>query len=345
MVLERDGVSIGEYTPEQSGEALELEKQCVQGASYRMSFRRSTFHRRAENYGEWRIFTARVAGRLVGITAVAIKDVTLREVPQRASFYFDARVHPELRGRGVGRLLATVALEWGSARSSFAYTYTLADNAIAARHARGHGSEAGGYRYLVYPVYRRRSPRLAAERASFEEVHAGMLAASPSFDLYANPRCRPGRGGYLHSWVVRRGGELAGCSAWSNRGIIGEVIESIPATLRIARSLTRAPLVRSRRWPHVPEPGEELRSWYLFDFFATDPLLARDLMRHVANEALDGGIDYCYLPHDPRDAWVEALRSDVPRLFTPTIGCRLLMNQMNGRAGRIDRLYVDVRDI
>src|SRR4029453_15041371 len=63
------GGVIGGYSPEKSEEALALERLCVQGISYRLSFRRSTFHRRAENFPEWRIFTARLEGRLVGVAA------------------------------------------------------------------------------------------------------------------------------------------------------------------------------------------------------------------------------------------------------------------------------------
>lgn len=343
---EPPGIELGVYTPAMSDEALALEKLCVQGSAYRMSFHRSTFHRRAENYPEWRIFTARVGGRLVGLTAAAIKDVTLLGAPTRATFYFDTRVHPAMRGRGVGRQLGVAADAWGLERASFAYTYTLAENRVAARLAQRFGAVlSGGYSYLVYPVYRRREARCRPEVAAFEEVHAGILSFSPPFDLYANPACRPGSGGYVGSRIVRRGTAVAGCSIWSNRGILGEVIEAVPLSLRIAAALLGRWPLRLARWPHIPAAGEELRSWYLFDFFATDAGLARDLMRHVANEAVEQGIDYCYLPHDPRDSWVGAVRSDVPRLFSPVIPYRLLIKQASGEPPRIDRVYVDVRDL
>jgi len=127
------GVVIGVYSPEESEEALALERLCVQGISYRLSFRRSTFHRRAENFPEWRIFTARLEGRLVGVAAGAVKEVLLHGQPTRASFFFDLRVHPAFRGRGIARRLAVEAKAWGRARASFSYTYTLADNRVA-RH-------------------------------------------------------------------------------------------------------------------------------------------------------------------------------------------------------------------
>ncbi len=340
------GVVIGVYSPEESEEALALERLCVQGISYRLSFRRSTFHRRAENFPEWRIFTARLEGRLVGVAAGAVKEVLLHGQPTRASFFFDLRVHPAFRGRGIARRLAVEAKAWGRARASFSYTYTLADNRVARHLAEVFGGvAAGGYAYLVYPVYRVHPSRDHAAPGGFREVHDAMLAASGPLDLYADPQCAPGRGGYVASWILRRGKDLAGCSAWSNRGILGEVVESIPLPLRLASRLAATWPLRRASWPHFPAPGEELRSWYLFDFFATHPSLARDLMRQVAGKARDYGIDYCYLPHDSRDRWLGAVRSDLPRLFGPIIPYRLLVGGGAAEARPLDRTYVDVRDL
>lgn len=340
---------IGVYSPADNSEALELERACAQGSSYRMSFRRQTFHRRAENFGDWRIFTARSNGRLAGVVAVAIKDAVLLGGETRAAFCFDLRVHPEFRGEGVGRRLAGAAKTWGLERASFSYTYVLADNGTSRRIAAGQGgSLVGGYSHLVYPVFPRRqhAPRAnPASPAAFEEVHAAMRDTSRPFDFYANPCCEPGRGGYVESWMLRRGRDIAGCSAWSNQGILGEVIEAVPLPLRIAPHFLRTWPLRLASWPHIPTPGEELRSWYLFDCFATEPALARDLLRHVASEALDRGIDYCYLAHDPREEWVSAVRSDVPRLFSPSLSYHLLLHRERGTQAPLPRIYVDVRDL
>jgi len=102
-VPEADGLVLGRYRPEESGDALALERLCPQGTSYRLSFRRPTFHRRAETYDEWRIVTARLEGSLVGLVAGAIKPVELWGEAMRAAFFFDLRVHPAVRGRGVAR--------------------------------------------------------------------------------------------------------------------------------------------------------------------------------------------------------------------------------------------------
>lgn len=338
---------LGIYTPDDNLEALDLERNCAQGDSYRISFNRSTFHRRAENFPTRRIITARVDGRLVGLAAAAIKEVTLFGRPETAAFFFDMRVHPDYRSRGIGRRLMQEAVAWGRTRATLLYTYTVAENRIVTAMTKSiAGYEAGGYSYLVYPVYRRVRPRHHASAEGFATVHEAMLKASPPFDFYSRPDCRPGKGGYVASWMIRSGTERAGCSVWNNRGILGEVIESVPFPYKIARAITGRWPVNRIPFPHIPRSGEELRSWYLFDWFATDPLLARDLMRHVAGEALERGIDYCYLPHDPGEPWVEAVRSDIPALFSPVIPYRLLIRREEaaGRV-RIRRLYVDIRDL
>ncbi len=343
---EAEGLVLGTYRPEESDEALALERRCTQGTSYRLSFWRPTFHRRAEAYPEWRIVTARLEGSLVGLVAGAIKPVELRGEPMPAAFFFDLRVHPAFRGRGVARRLTAEIRAWASARADLAYTYAMADNGPAAGLVRLFGGvDVGGYAYLVYPTYRRwpASPGLAA--ASFEEVHRAMKRACGPFDLYARPEWRPGESGYAGSWMVRRGDDLAGCSAWSHQEVLAEVVESVPWGVQVADRVTRSWPFRLAPWPHLPRPGERLRSWYLFDCFATDAALARTLMRQVTRQAREQGLDYCYVIHGPRNHWIRALRADVPRLFAPMLPYRLWADLPLHLSGPLDRLYVDVRDL
>lgn len=341
-----DAVEIGVYDPSQNAEALEMERLCPQGDALRLSFRRASFHRRAENFAEWRIFTARVEGRLAGTAAVGLKDAVLLGRPVRASFLFDLRVHPEFRGLRLSRRVARSAYDWGMARADFAYFYTVSGNVAPPHIARTVGMrELGGYAYLVYPTYRRRPVEGRPQRVPFEEAHAALLAASPPFDFYANPGCRPGVGGYLESWILREGRDVAGGSVWTNRQILGEVVEAVPLRFRCADALLRAPLLRRLRRPHIPRPGEAVASWYLFDAFATEPGLARSLLRHIAGRALDEGIDYCHVPYQPGAPWIEAVRSDVPRAFAPILPYTLVGRTAGGDTPHLERVYVDVRDL
>ncbi len=95
--------------------------------------------------------------------------------------------------------------------------------------------------------------------------------------------------------------------------------------------------------PHVPDEGEELGSWRIFDAFAESPETGRAMLRASAAEALDRGVGYCYLVHGGGEAWVSAARRDAPPIFARVVPYRLLVNVPGGAPPRIAHLCVDVR--
>ena len=342
------GVVLGDYQVSDSPEALALERECAQGRGLRLSFRRETFHRRAEGFAVHRLFTARAGGRLVGVVAVAVKPALLRGRETCAAFGFDLRVHPEWRGHGLGRRLFERAYGWGMERAELAYTYTVSGNQAALALASSLGQEAVGYAYLVYPAYR----RLAVERpilpATPAEIHAEMLRVEGPFDLYFDPFAEGRAGGHVASWRCGSGPSRAGCSAWSNRGILGEVVEALPLPIALLGKALRAVGAQGPgrlRLPRIPRIGEELRSWYLFDFHSTDADAARDLLRAVAGEAIDRGIEWLHLPLASADRRLACLRADVPRAFSPVVPYRMIVHAPGDAGPPIRHPYLDVRDL
>ncbi|MCX5731705.1 MAG: hypothetical protein NTY18_10215, partial [Deltaproteobacteria bacterium] len=245
---------------------------------------------------------------------------------------------------GLGRRLFERAAGWGMERADLAYTYNVAGNQAARALASSLGTEAAGYAYLVYPAYR----RLASERpvfpATLAEVHAEMLRVEGPFDLYCDPFLEARMGGHVASWICESGPSRAGCSAWSNRGILGEVVEALPLPLALLGGALRAPGLRRLRVPRVPRAGEELRSWYLFDFFSTDAQAARDLLRTVAAEAMERGVDWLHVPLASGDERLGALRADVPRMFSTIVPYRMIVHEPDAAGPPIRRPYLDVRD-
>jgi GNAT superfamily N-acetyltransferase len=337
----------GTYAPRDSDEALALDAACAQGGALRLSFHRPSFHARADRYPERVILTARLEGRLVGTLAVAAKPVEFLGRPARAAFAFDLRVHPDARRRGIARALAREGLAWAERHADLVYAYSVDDNRAAARVCELMGLvECGAYAYLVCPSTSLAPSGEPARAVAYPEAHAAFVAAAGPFDLAADPRLGSGESGYAGSWLLRTADGLAGCSACSQRAILAEVVEGLPAPLRIARALERAGMPWPQRWPKLPRDGDELRSWYVFDAFATRPDLGARLVRHVAGEARRRGIDWCHLVHTGRDAWVGALRADLPRLFSPVLRYRLLARRFGGAPlVQLRRLQVDVRDI
>lgn len=341
----RDDIEIRDYLPSDDLEAKTLDKASAQGSSFRLSFERNSFQRRAEGFDRHFIVTARQRTRLVGLGAVAVKDVTVLGEPMTGAFYFDFRTDSAFRGRGIGFRLGRALVE-RVGEVGMSYSYVAGDNPTGAGLAeRSFLRPAGEYAYLILPTPGHRRRRMQPSCVDLREVHAALLASTPPFDFYTDPT-RGGRlDGHAGSWLLRRGRALAGCSAWDNRGILGEVVERLPAPLRYAARLTRLLRLERAPLPRIPLPGEAIRSWYLFDTFATDGHALRDLLSHVTNDARERGIDYCYVIHSPPDEPIASLRGVSFAPISLTIPYRMLAWWRRGEFPRLQRIYVDVRDV
>ena len=87
------------------------------------------------------------------------------------------------------------------------------------------------------------------------------------------------------------------------------------------------------------------RSWYLFDFHATNPDLACDLIRFVARRAKEAGVDYCYIPVGKGMEWVSAIQAELPSRFVPLIPYTMMAGWGRGRMPKMNNIYVDIRDL
>jgi GNAT superfamily N-acetyltransferase len=340
-------IAYGSYSPADNREALELEARCIQGSKFRLRFDRPYFHRRAENFDQWQIITARAGARLIGVVAGAIKEVTWRGQATKALFLFDARVDPDWRRSGVARTLANHLIDWATPHTEIGYTYTMGDNAAVTTLGKHWiGAEASpGCAYLACPIFGDRTPLPDVAPANPAEVHESMKAASGPFDLYSDPSPAFSSDAMVGSWIYARGDERAGCSAWSNESILSEIVERVPPAIRLAGAvLSRWPL-SLRQWPHTPVAGERMRSWYLFDFHASGPEAASALINGVAAEARTRNIDYCYVIHRPGTSWAHSVRREFPRIFSPVVPFTILARTTAGVPLKIQKPYTDIRDV
>jgi len=325
---------------------LALERLAPQGRKFRLGFRRVAFHRRARNFDDHRIIVARLGGEVVGTAAMAFKDVRLLGEPRRAAFHFDLRVHPEHRNRGIGSRLTDEAVRLGGSRSDVGYWYVVGDNRALRGFTRsGHGTPVSGYTYLVCPTYRERPSRVYVRPSTMAEVHQRLLDTAPPFDFYTDPLAGGDVSAHVASWMTVAPAPSAGCSAWDNSEILAEAVEAVPAGLRLARGLFESRIFRGHSHPHVPRPGEQLRSWYLFDVFGSEPGPVVDLVRFVSARAREAGIDYLYIPWVAGDEWVGAVKADLPRLFSPEICYVFYCVGWAGQPRQLRRIYVDIRDL
>jgi GNAT superfamily N-acetyltransferase len=246
--------------------ALALEARSSQGQAIRLRFDRAYFHRRAENYQEWKLLTAWRDQLLVGIAGAALKAATFEGREVVAGYFFDVRVAPEERRTRLAKQLIDAFTDWVTDRMDLTYGYVVGDNAAAQQLAsRIFGNSVSpAFRCLVYPILRARSRPIGFARAEGGEVHRRYLDAAGPFDLYCNPQPLFGSDPHVGSWLFDGKNGRAGASAWSNKDIMAEVVDRLPLPLSAAGAVLRLPIVRRLPLPQVPRRGEAIRSWYVF---------------------------------------------------------------------------------
>jgi GNAT superfamily N-acetyltransferase len=348
MSVTSGSLRIGIYEPADSDEALDLEARSPQGRAFRLRFERAYFHRRAENFDTWRMVTARREGELVGIAGGALKPALRDGRSTTAAYVFDVRVAPEeRRGRIAQRLIQELAL-WARQTAEFSYGFLAGDNVASSRLATeifGTGT-APACRYLVYPILRGTRAAGEAKEAPAPDIHQRFLNNRGPFDLYCDPHLAFAAEGYVGSWIASQDGGTASCSAWSNEKTMAEIVDRVPPSLTAAGTLLRHWPLKLLPLPPIPQPGDRVRSWYLFDFDASDGASAARLMKSVAVAARSRGIDYCYIIHRGDEPWIEDLRRRVPRLFAPIVPYSIISQMLDdGSPIFFKSPYIDIRDV
>jgi GNAT superfamily N-acetyltransferase len=320
-------------------ECLELEALCPQGKEYRLSFVRDYFHKRAENFQDWLILVAKENDMVVGVTAVALKILEFKGRRMKGGVYFDLRVHPDNRRKGIAQKLGWASKEWAlENRAEYHYLYCVNDNrAMKAIGTLVKGAEVGGYDLLIWPVYKRFKEKSKVEDPTGEEVHKECVIQNGPYDLYSDPYEDGWMQGYRRSFQI----EGAGCSVWSNKGILEERVENLPLKFKLMGKMMRVFPLNRMKLPHLPPKGEILRGFYVYDLYSRGPSEARELMRHVNNWALAESYDYLYIIDPPGKGTIDHLRKDVPKLFSPKMRYCLLSHTLD----KLETIYVDIRDL
>jgi len=318
---------------------LELEALCPQGKEYRLSFVRDYFHRRSENFDEWLILVARENNKLLGVTAVALKKIEFKGKRLKSGIYFDMRVHPDHRKKGIALKLGWASKDWALENGAdYHYFYCINDNrAMKALGALVKGAEVGGYDLLVWPVYKIFKEKSKVEEIDGKDVHLNCIRSNGPYDLYSNPYDEGSLQGYRKSFGI----DGAGCSVWSNRGILEERVENLPRKFKILGKTMRKWPVNKIRLPQLPLIGDVLKGSYVYDLYSKGPSEAKKLIHHVNNWALEEGYDYLYVINPPGTETIDHIRKEVPKIFSPKLRYCLLSHTLD----KLGRIYVDIRDL
>ncbi len=324
--------------------ALALEAQCPQGKSLKFSFHRRSFHLRTESYENAQIWVALMNDRMIATIAGAVKEVQLSGHPARAGYIYDIRVQPQCRRQGVAKTITEYALARLAPQTDLIYCFVAGQNRPALRAVQKiyHAEIILPLQYFALPVYRHRSGVGELHAVDFSQTHAQFVQRFSQLDFY----CQPPQSrlhGYLGSYEWRSPDERAGCSLWTNREILAERVEHLPWQFSVLRRLF--PLVRPIiSLPHIPQAGEFIQSWLLFDFYADSPAAAKSLLASINNLALKQGIHYLYLLMQKSHSLSATVRESAPRWFAPTIPYFLLARGRLLPAPQAN-VYIDVRDL
>lgn len=340
------GIHFRDFAAADDNAALALERRCPQGQAFRIAFRRDRFAARTEAFSTARLICAWDAGRLAGVGGGAIKDVIWEGRQTRALMLYDFRIDPDYRREGIARSLALMLIDWARPLAEIGYAYALGDNRAIREMARqwiGAGA-APAISLLAHPTHRPAPTDVCIIDADPLEVRNRYVRTRGEAAFACPPDPALTGRQVAGSWQLA-GGKAGGCTAWSTRGLLEEVVIGLPPTIRAAGRVLRTPLLRHLPLPHVPAIGEALRSWLVIDAHAPDPEAARTMLRAVAAKARTSGIDYCHVLAVPGTPWLDAVRRSLPRLFAPAIPFTILARTLDGRPLQLAAPIVDPRDL
>jgi ribosomal protein S18 acetylase RimI-like enzyme len=336
---------IRDYIPSDNQAVLRLEKRCPQGKELQISFHRRSFHKRSEMYSDYAILVGLYEGKLVSVVAGAVKEILIDGKKIRAGYFYDLRVDPDYRSlrTKIARKMCMHIAERISLKADLVYCMIAARN-LRALHLIKRYYEAKviiPFKFLVNPVYKKRRTRGLIEVVHFEEAHERFLGHNPNRDFYCSPNLK-GLLGYVRSYRLESSSGEAGCSIWSNKEILGERIENVPKKYEKIRSVLKVASLFMKT-PHIPEKGESLDSWHLFDFYASTPASARKLFLHINNAALQHNKTYIHLPIQESEDFFPVLKKCCWK-FSPVVDYFVLANGKE-LPRKNAKIYIDIRDL
>ncbi len=336
---------IRDFVPSDNQDVIRLEERCPQGHELQLSFHRQCFQKRSEMYSDYAVLVGLYEGKLVSVVAGAVKEILINGKKTRAGYFYDLRVDPDYRSLRlkIAKKMCSQIVNKISSNTDLVYCMIAARN-LRALHLIKRYYEAKvvvPFKFLVNPVYKKRHTGGAIKVVGFGEAHDRFLRHNPDRDFYCFPSLMR-LFGYVRSYRLESSSGEAGCSVWSNKEILGERIENIPKKYETIRRVLKAvsPFIKT---PHIPEKGEVLDSWHLFDFYASSPSSARELFLQINNAALQHEKSYIYLPLQESENFFPVLKKCCWK-FSPVVDYFVLANgkelpQTNAK------IYIDIRDL
>jgi GNAT superfamily N-acetyltransferase len=183
-------IAIRDARPQDNEALIELDRQCVMGGTIQLVFDRSPdFFARSRAYESFRLCVAEQDGTLIGVGGVTVKSLRVGGITERWAYFYDLRVRPTHRRRGVAGLIANALVDGiRDAGLTGAYSLVIEGNVPSESFVEMRGSipytqcalallsgEAG-------PTRLERVPEVSDEVASLLDVTYRSYHFTPSWD-------------------------------------------------------------------------------------------------------------------------------------------------------------------
>lgn len=330
---------ISPYRLEDNAEALELERLCPQGKDLILRFVRPSFQARSGVYDNYKIFTAKLDGKLIGIAAGARKNIILKDNVIPVIYGYDLRVHPDFRKYGTAKILTDAVIKGFGEGINCAYTLVAGENDRAINFfKRGFGANVViPLVYLFLPIYKKVKEKIEFQITDEEKVHNNFMKHNKDID-FISVFDRQRLFGHVKSISL---GEKAGGSIWTNENIFSEQVVSLPFNYNVLRIFSDSirPLIKL---PVIPQKEEIIKSWFLYDLYAKDYDSLSHLLNSVNNLAYEEGKKFIYILLRKNDNYV--------RLITRTKKYAFKHPYYFIAKGSIypdtnSKIYIDIRDL
>ena len=284
---------------------IAIEKTTPQGGQIQLVSERKDYFFRAKKFADPIFFVAedKEEDMILGIMGVGPVLVQLDGKARRGGLVFDWRSNP-LAQKGLPRhmlrLWQAVHREILRRELDFLFGYVKEDNERSMGIITRYGAQVVESKdFLTMPLHARfcRRPR-EVDKVSFtaspdeEQERKAVEAAFGSLDLFPDQKQREATGRererYLFGKFSLRGSSV---KVWDTTDEYTQRVLNIPRLFKLARPIVKAgskllPL------PHIPELGEEIKVWQLFDLVLEDPADLDPLLERVRQAAVEKGIHY-----------------------------------------------------
>ena len=327
------------YEITDNSDALNLERFCPQGKGLSLKFVRPTFHARSEVYQDYRILTAKIENKLIGIAAGANKQIKAGDKLIQAIYGYDLRVHPDYRKYGTAKILTEAVIKEFGNDIDCAYTLIAGENERALSFIkRSFGAKIViPLTYFIFPVFKMTNEIIKPELSSVTEVHTNYLRFNPALD-FTSEFDEKYLLGHVNSISF---GEKAGCSIWTNENLLSEQVVKLTPRYNILRFVFNT-FKLFIPFPIIPKQGEIIESWFIYDLYAEDIESLSKLLISVNNLAFSKGKKFLYILLQNGDQLISLIQKVKKLIFEISY---FFLAKGKIYPNDSSRIYLDIRDL